>query len=111
MHRLTFVQRTRNLSGWKAYGYARGIAQLGGEQYGVFYEQAADSVVVDINGRAVTLSNAKDSSERAAVEAEIRRQYLKNFEGMNLGLLNEYLFPGMKRYETQQATAFAVQQI
>lgn len=104
------VQRTRNLSGWKAYGYARGIAQLGGEQYGVFYEQAADSVVVDINGRAVTLSNAKDSSERAAVEAEIRRQYLKNFEGMNLGLLNEYLFPGMKRYETQQATAFAVQQ-
>ena len=104
------VQRTRNLSGWKAYGYARGIAQLGGEQYGVFYEEAADRVTVDINGRAVTLSNAKDSSERAAVEAEIRRQYLKNFEGMNLALLNEYLFPGMKRYETQQATAFAVQQ-
>ena len=104
------VQRTRNLSGWKSYGYARGIAQLGGEQYGVFYEQAADSVIVDINGRAVTLSNAKDSSERAAVEAEIRRQYLKNFEGMNLGLLNEYLFPGMRRYEAQQATAFAVEQ-
>ena len=104
------VQRTRNLSGWKAYGYARGIAQLGGEQYGVFYEEAASRVTVDINGRAVTLENAKDSSERAAVEAEIRRQYLKNFEGMNLALLNEYLFPGMKRYEAKQATAFAVEQ-
>ncbi len=104
------VQRTRNLSGWKGYGYARGIAQLGGEQYGIFYEEVAERVTVDIAGRAVTLANAKDSSERAAVEAEIRRQYLKNFEGMNLGLLNEYLFPGMRRYETQQATAFALEQ-
>lgn len=103
------VSRTRNLSGWKAYGYARGIAQLGGEQYSVFYEEAAERIKIDINGRMVSLSNAKDSSERAAVEAEIRRQYLKNFEGLNLGLLNEYLFPAMKRYEAKAATVFAIE--
>jgi len=103
------VSRTRNLSGWKAYGYARGIAQLGGEQYSVFYEEAAERIKIDINGRPVSLSNAKDSSERAAVEAEIRRQYLKNFEGLNLGLLNEYLFPAMKQYEAKAATVFAIE--
>lgn len=103
------VSRARNLSGWKAYGYARGIAQLGGQQYAVFYEEAAERVKIPIGGRLVTLANAKDSSERAAVEAEIRRQYLKNFEGMNLGLLNEYLFPAMKQYEAKAATSFAIE--
>ena len=34
---------------------------------------------------------------------EIRRQYLKNFEGMNLALLNEYLFPNMREYEGKAA--------
>ncbi len=87
------VQKARNLSGWKGYGYARGIAQLAGQQYGAFYEEAASRVQIELNGRAVNLENAQNSSERAAVEAEIRRQYLKNFEGMNLALLNEYLFP------------------
>ena len=104
------VQKARNLSGWKGYGYARGIAQLGGQQYGAFYEEAATRVQVEINGRFVNLDNARTSSERAAVEAEIRRQYLKNFEGMNLALLNEHLFPAMKQYETKAATQFAIQQ-
>lgn len=103
------VTRTRSMSGWKGYGYARGIAQLGGEQYSVFYEEAAERIKIDIGGRMVTLSNAKNTSERAAVEAEIRRQYLKNFEGMNLGLLNEYLFPAMKKYEAKAATVFAIE--
>lgn len=102
------VKRARNMSGWKSYGYARGIAMLAGDQYGVFYEQAADRVNVEINGRQVNFNNYQNSSEYAAVQAEIRRQYLKNFEGMNLGLLNEYLFPGMKRYEEQAATSAAI---
>ena len=104
------VQKARKLSGWKGYGYARGIAQLAGQQYGAFYEEAATRVQIDLNGRAVSLENAQNSSERAAVEAEIRRQYLKNFEGMNLALLNEYLFPAMKQYEVKAATEFAIEQ-
>ena len=105
------VERARNLSGWKGYGYARGIAQLAGSQYGAFFEQVGGELQVEVApGRYVSLDSAETSSDFAAITAEIRRQYLKNFEGMNLALLNEYLFPNMRSYEAKAASDFAILQ-
>ena len=80
------VERARGLSGWKSYGYARGIAQLAGSQYGAFFERVGGELQVEevAPGRYVNLDSAETSSDFAAITAEIRRQYLKNFEGMNL---------------------------
>ena len=105
------VERARGLSGWKGYGYARGIAQLAGSQYGAFFERVGGELQVEVApGRYVSLDSAETSSDFAAITAEIRRQYLKNFEGMNLALLNEYLFPNMRQYEGKAAGDFAILQ-
>ena len=91
-----------NLSGWKGYGYAQGMAQKGAMNYPMAYQQLAQQVEVTIGGKAISLNTAQTGPERQAVEAEIRRQYLQKFAGMNTTLLNKYLFPQMRKYETQQ---------
>lgn len=97
------AQKFRELSGWKAYGYARGLAMKGGANYPLYYEQAAQNTSVNINGQEVTINTAKSPAERAAVEAEIRRGYLRNYLGINPALLNKYLFPQMLEHENRQA--------
>lgn len=101
-------ERIRNLSGWKAYGYAMGLAQRGGAEYGSFYEDAKNRVVVNINGEEVTYATAKNSAERAAVEAQIRQEYLDDYIDINPALLNKYLFPQMQAYETKQFTDWTI---
>jgi hypothetical protein len=97
------AERFRDLSGWKAYGYARGLAMKGGVNYPLYYAQAAQNTSVVINGQEVTLDTAKTPAERAAVEAQIRRGFIRNFMGINPALLNKYLFPQMLDHENRQA--------
>lgn len=104
------VRQFRNLGGWKAYGYARGMAEQAAAGYGNFYQSAAEQVSVNINGQELTLSTAKTSPERAAVEAEIRNRYLRQFVGFNPALLNKYLFPAMRQYESRAAVEWSEQQ-
>ena len=95
-------QRIRGLSGWKAYGYARGLAERGGFSYPAYFEQAKDQVVVMINGQEVTYNSAADGSERAIVEQKIRGQYLSQYRDINPALLNKYLFPQMQSFEAKE---------
>lgn len=104
------VRQFRNLGGWKAYGYARGMAEQAAAGYGTFYQRASEQVSVNLNGQEVTLASAKTSPERAAVEAEIRNRYLRQFVGFNPALLNKYLFPAMKQYEARAAVEWSEQQ-
>ena len=91
-----------NMSGWKGYGYAQGMAQRGAMEYPMAYQQLAQQVEVTVGGKAITLNTAQTGPERQAVEAEIRRQFLSKYAGMNTALLGKYLFPKMRQYETQQ---------
>ena len=91
-----------NLSGWKGYGYAQGMAQKGAQEYPIAYQQLAQQVEVTVGGKAITMNTAQTGPERQAVEAEIRRRFLQKYAGMNTNLLAKYLFPQMKRYETGQ---------
>ena len=91
-----------NMSGWKGYGYAQGMAQRGAMDYPIAYQQLAQEVEVTVGGKAITLNTAQSGPERQAVEAEIRRRFLSKYAGMNTALLGKYLFPQMRKYETQQ---------
>ena len=91
-----------NMSGWKAYGYAQGMAQRGAMDYPIAYQQLAQEVEVTVGGKAITLNTAQSGPERQAVEGEIRRRFLSKYAGMNTALLGKYLFPQMRKYETQQ---------
>jgi hypothetical protein len=85
------VQKIRELSGWKAYGYAMGMAQNAGQGYGAAMEQALAEVPEDASAaeKAVYLSNA-------------RAQFMKQagLIGMNPALLNKYAFPGMREADS-----------
>jgi len=85
------VQKIRELSGWKAYGYAMGMAQNAGTQYASFMEKALADVPpgADPSEKAVYLSNAR---------AQFLRQ--SGLMGMNPALLNKYAFPGMREADS-----------
>ena len=105
------ITKARNASGWKKYGYMKAIAMMAGAGYGSYRESS--KITVMMGDREVGLNTGvqpANSSEYAAVERKIRDSYLAQFDGMNLGLLNKYLFPQMQAYETKAATAFAVKQ-
>jgi hypothetical protein len=103
------AEKFRNLSGWKKYGYARGLAELAGVNYPTFYAQQAASASVVINDQKVTLATATDPAERAAIEAQIRGKYLRQFGGLNPALLNKYMFPQMKAHEAKAAIEWSEQ--
>ena len=104
------AERFRNLSGWKGFGYAKGLAQQAGINYPTYYAQASQKVSVDLNGQAVTLATARTPEERSAVETRIRQGYLRQFVGMNPALLNKHLFPQMQSHEARQAVEWADKQ-
>ena len=85
------VQKIRELSGWKGYGYAMGMAQGAGARYASFMEEALADVPTDVtpSEKAVYLSNA-------------RSQFLRQsgLMGMNPALLNKYAFPGMREADS-----------
>ena len=103
--------RIRNLSGWKQVGFQKGRAQMGAIEYPMFYAAAKETAKLEINGRVIgysTVGLAPD--ERAALDAHVRSQFLKQFSGMNPAFLNKYLFPAMRRFETQEATKYVAEE-
>jgi hypothetical protein len=81
------VQRVRELSGWKQYGYAMGMAQNASYQYPAFIEQTL-----------ANLDPEATAADKAAALAQARTIFLKNsgLAGVNPALLNKYAFPNMR---------------
>jgi len=99
------AQELRNMTGWEAYGYAKGMLQQAGGSFGSWLAERANMPVMKLNGKDLSLNTANTSVERDMVLAAHRDTYMSQFTGMNPKLLNEYLFPNMKKAE-----AVAVQQ-
>ena len=104
--------RVRNASGWRAYGQVVGKAQLGASSYPAYLEAAKlDTEVIitdeDGNQRPVTFASATEPEEFAALQAEIRSNYLRQFNNINPAVLNEFLFPEMRRTESTDAAKWA----
>lgn len=91
----------RNLSGWKAYGFAKAMLQQAGTNYGTYQVQRGDELGIN---------DISDPRERAAIQQQIREEYLKTFAEMNPLLLDNYLFPSMRKFEEADSLAFANRQ-
>lgn len=98
----TFVaEGLRQLSGWKAYGYAKAMLQQAGVSYGTHYTQ---------RGQELGLNETSDPRQRAAIEQQIREEYMQPYGELNPMLLHEHMFPSMRRFEQGEQLAYANRQ-
>ena len=98
----TFVaEGLRQLSGWKAYGYAKAMLQQAGVSYGTHYTQ---------RGQELGLNETSDPRQRAAIEQQIREEYMGQYKELNPLLLHEHLFPSMRKFEQGEQLAYANRQ-
>ena len=93
------AQELRNMTGWEAYGYAKGMLQKAGGNFSSFLTERADMPIMTLNGKPLSLKSATNSVERDMVMAAHRETYISQFAGMNPKLLNEYLYTNMKKAE------------
>ena len=103
-----YIARIRSLSGRQLYGASKQWAIQGGENYGAFRAEIADQPFT-INGRPLTLAEAAKGSpeEYAAVNAAVRTEYLKQFQGLNKAFANQYLYEGMRKQEAREQLNFS----
>ena len=98
----TFVaEGLRQLSGWKAYGYAKAMLQQAGVSYGAHYAA---------RGQELGLNETSDPRQRAAIEQQIREEYMDPYKELNPLLLHEHLFPSMRKFEQGEQLAYANRQ-
>lgn len=99
------LEKFRNLSGRKLYGATTAYAIKGGEDYPLFRAETADTPIPYGDG-TITLNTAKTEEEWQAADTFIRMQYLKFFKGINEALLDEHMFPKMRKVETTEKASF-----
>ena len=107
-------EKVRRSSGWREYGRVVAMSQLGATNYPAFAEAAladAEVTVIDENGkkRTITLDSATEPEEYAALRAEVRSKFLEQYRGINPAVLNEHLFPGMRKEDAMGSAAWARQ--
>ena len=101
-------QEVRNLSGWRAYGFARGRVQMAAQNFGAYYQGAKENAQIVVDGEVVTFNTpGLTSSQYAALQQQVISGYMSNFVGVNPALLNEYLFPAVSRYASGESAAWA----
>ena len=103
-----YITRIRSLSGRQLYGASKQWAIQGGENYGAFRAENADKPFT-VNGRELTLQDAAKGSpeEYAAVNAAVRAEYLKQYQGLNPAFANQYLYEGMRKQEARERLNFS----
>lgn len=102
------ISSIRKLSGRRWYGAMQAWALDGAEQYATFRAENVDREF-DINGTPYTINTAQNAGPEvwAAINAQLRNEYLKQYSGIDNKFLDKYLFPGMRETEAQERTAFA----
>jgi hypothetical protein len=85
------VQKVRDLSGWKQYGYAMGMAQRSGDSYG--------KAMMDV---LAEMPEGMSMEEKAVYLSNARSQWLQSsgFNRLNPALLNKYAFPQMREADS-----------
>ena len=96
------VQQVRQLSGWKQYGYAMGMAQMAGSNY----ESAMASALAGLPPGASV-------AEKAAALAQARGEYMRQtgLLGINPLLSNKYAFPAMRQADSKLISEWRKQEV
>jgi hypothetical protein len=102
------IASIRKMSGRRWYGAMQAWALDGADNYASFRAENADREF-DINGETFTIATAQNAGPEvwAAINAQLRTEYLKQYKGIDNKFLDKYLFPGMRQTEAQEKTAFA----
>ena len=102
------IAQIRGLSGRRQYGAMKAFAIQGADNYPLFRAENQDREF-EIDGQTYSLNTARNAgpSVWAAVNAQLRTEYLKQYRGLDAKFLNEYLFKGMRDVENQEKISFA----
>lgn len=102
------IASIRKMSGRRWYGAMQAWALDGADNYASFRAENADREF-EINGETFTIATAQNAGPEvwAAINAQLRTEYLKQYKGIDNKFLDKYLFPGMRQTEAQEKTAFA----
>ena len=104
------IEQIRKLSGRRQVGAMKAFAIQGADNYPLFRAENQERMF-QVNGEEYSLATAQNAGPAvwAAVNAQLRTEYLKQFRGVDPKFLNEYLFKGMRETESQEKIAFANQ--
>ena len=80
---------------------------MGGMAYGVTLCTRRSTTKVNIGGQEYTYDTAVTPEQRAAVQAQIRQDYLDRFAEFNPVLAAKYMFPAMQKFEEKEAVKWA----
>ena len=105
------ASRVRGMSGWRAYGYQVGRAQMAGTEYSAYLNQGMETdntTEINVNGKIITPATASSPAEVQAAMATLRGQFIRKYGlgGMNKALLNKYAFPQMHRTDSTLASRY-----
>jgi hypothetical protein len=101
------VEAVRNLSGWKQYGYAVGLARQAAGGYSSWVQDkflTDNETVINIKGEdPFTPATASTPTQKAAALAALRTQYFRQtgILGLNKALLNKYAWDDMRQVDQQ----------
>lgn len=101
------AQNIRQMSAWAQYGYAVQTLQMGGASYPVFFTENRSTTTVNIDGQEYTYDTARTPQQRAAVQAQIRKNYLNRFAEFNPVMAAKYMFPSIQKFEEKEAVKWS----
>lgn len=97
------AQNIRKMSAWAQYGYAVQSLQMGGAAYGSHFAEKRSTTKVNIDGEEFTYDTARTPQQRAAVQGQIRQDYLDRFAEFNPVMAAKYMFPFIQKFEEKEA--------
>ena len=100
----TLAQQAKSMTGWEAYGFAIGMAQRGGSEYAAYMAQNKNTAVTLPDGTEKSLGSPNLKPEEFKyITNKLRSDYFKNYSSINPQLLNEYLFPQLRKVDEENA--------
>ena len=101
------AENIRKMSAWAQYGFAVQTLQMGGSSYGIHFADKRSTTKVNIDGQEYTYDTARTPEQRAAVQGQIRQDYLDRFAEFNPVMAAKYMFPAIQKFEEKEAVKWA----
>ena len=101
------AENIRKMSAWAQYGFAVQSLQMGGAAYGSHFAEKRSTTKVNIDGEEFTYDTARTPQQRAAIQGQIRQDYLDRFAEFNPVMAAKYMFPSIQKFEEKEAIKWA----
>ena len=105
------VRKTiKGLSGKKYYGLVTGVAIAGAQQYPIWLQENMDREI-PFGDRNISLRQAQmgDPATYTAVRNLLKLEYYKRFNGIDVAVLDKYLFQDVRKIDAQDNAQYKAQ--